>query len=223
MVCAPSMVPCCSSGVTLRCVRVPRFPQASASPPVRGARGNEATKGRWDPRGGFEASVSTPSPEGGPPLLFAGRRRRSTSPLPGPGAFPSSLALKNTARHSKARQHNLETTWRDCAVSRVRDSLYRLARARPRVLSVLPQNAQKHHKSHNNGAQGHAGPRRRVLPLLATARARFVHPLAITLARHSTHSRPCAQRALCNTRVLCQPSREIGQRRVARRVRVRRG
>ena len=223
MVCAPSMVPCYSSGVTLRCVRVPRFPQPSASPPVRGTRGNEATKGRWDPRGGFVASVSTPSPEGGPPLLFAGRRRRSTSPLPGPGAFPSSLALKNTARHSKARQHNLETTWRDCAVSRVRDSLYRLARARPRVLSVLPQNAQKHHKSHNNGAQGHEGPRRRVLPLLATARARFVHPLAITLARHSTHSRPCAQRALCNTRVLCQPSREIGQRRVARRVRVRRG
>ena len=144
-------------------------------------------------------------------------------PSPDTRAFPPKLALKNTARHSKARQHNLETTWRDCAVSRVRDSLHSLARDRPRVLSVLPQNAQKHHKSHNNGAQGHEGPRRRVLPLLATARAGFVHPLAITLARHSTHSRPCAQRALCNTRVLCQPSREIGQRRVARRVRVRRG
>ena len=192
----------------------------SASPGGEGERSHEGEVGS---PGGFVASVSTPSPEGGPPLLFAGRRRRSTSPLPGHAGLPSPLALKNTARHSKARQHNLETTWRDCAVSRVRDSLHRLARARPRVLSVLPQNAQKHHKSHNNGAQGHEGPRRRVLPLLATARARFVHPLAITLARHSTHSRPCAQRALCNTRVLCQPSREIGQRRVARRVRVRRG
>lgn len=210
-----------SSGVTLRCVRVPRFPQASASPGGEGERSHEAEVG--SPGGSRHRSqrevqrVVRPSSSqvGGAGL---------PPPSPDTRAYPPPRAEKHsTARHSKARQHNLETTWRDCAVSRVRDSLHSLARARPRVLSVLPQNAQKHHKSHNNGAHGHEGPRRRVLPLLATARAGFVHPLAITLARHSTHSRPCAQRALCNTRVLCQPSREIGQRRVARRVRVRRG
>ena len=195
MVCAPSMVPCYSSGVTLRCVRVPRFPQASASPGGEGERSHEAEVGTLGCLGGFVASVSTRSPEGGPPLLFAGRRRRSTSPLPGPGGLPSQTRAE---KHSMAQQ---STT------AQPRDHMARLcgvARAR-------------------QPAQGHAGPRRRVLPLLATARAGFVHPLAITLARHSTHSRPCAQRALCNTRVLCQPSREIGQRRVARRVRVRRG
>ena len=217
--CAPSMVPCYSSGVTLRCVRVPRFPQASASPGGEGERSHEAEVGALGCLGGFVASVSTRSPEGGPPLLFAGRRRRSTSPLPGPGGLPSQTRAEkhSTAQQSttaQPRDHGATVRCRACETA---------STVSHGPVHVFCRCFRKTHKSHNNGAQGHAGPRRRVLPLLATARAGFVHPLAITPSRHSRYSQPCAQRALCNTRVLCQPSREIGQRRVARRVRVRRG